>query len=118
MSDDPNASGLADVERLVAEAEEADALLRSVVEVLAARTGAGCGIRFVEEGAWTLGPWGGATGPIAADVAVRYDDEIVAELVSTTALDEATRAAWERVADLLAPYCLVGWDTGGETWDP
>ena len=23
-----------------------------------------------------------------------------------------------RVAALLAPYCLVGWDTGGEEWNP
>ena len=22
------------------------------------------------------------------------------------------------VADLLSPYCLVGWDTGGEAWSP
>ena len=24
----------------------------------------------------------------------------------------------ERAAALLAPYCLVGWDTGGEEWVP
>jgi hypothetical protein len=24
----------------------------------------------------------------------------------------------ERVADLVADHCLVGWDTGGEMWEP
>ena len=24
----------------------------------------------------------------------------------------------ERVAELIAPFVLIGWDTGGETWQP
>ena len=24
----------------------------------------------------------------------------------------------EHIAALISPYCLVGWDTGGEPWDP
>lgn len=118
MSADRDVSALAAVERLVGEAEEADALLRGVVVALAESYGTGCGIRFVEEGAWALGPWSGPHGPIQADVAVRYDDEVVAELVAGAPLDETARSSWERVADLIAPYCLVGWDTGGEDWEP
>ena len=30
----------------------------------------------------------------------------------------SSRADLSRVAALLAPYCLVGWDTGGEEWVP
>lgn len=118
MSAEPDSGVLAHVERLVAEAEEADALLRAVVTTLAEAYPPACGIRFVEEGAWSLGPWSGPEQPIVSDVAVRYDDEIVAELVGAAPLDAAARATWERVADLIAPYCLVGWDTGGEDWEP
>ena len=32
--------------------------------------------------------------------------------------DDADRAFLARVSDLLSPYCLVGWDTGGEAWEP
>jgi putative methionine-R-sulfoxide reductase with GAF domain len=28
------------------------------------------------------------------------------------------RAFLERVAQLISPHCLVGWDTGGEAWTP
>ena len=24
----------------------------------------------------------------------------------------------ERVATIVSPYCLVGWDTGGKAWTP
>ena len=32
--------------------------------------------------------------------------------------DDDDRAFLRRVSDLLSPYCLVGWDTGGEVWEP
>lgn len=118
MTADRDTRALDAIEHLVAESEEADALLRGVVAILAESYAAGCGIRFVEEGAWSLGPWNGTDDPVVADVAVRYDDEIVAELITTTALDDTSRLTWERVANLIAPYCLVGWDTGGEDWEP
>ena len=34
------------------------------------------------------------------------------------AFDEDDRAFLERVALLISPHCLVGWDTGGEPWRP
>lgn len=98
--------------------EESDAILRAAVERLAADLGAGAGIRFVEEGAFADGPWAGAPGQRQAEVPIRYEDDIVAELVAAAPLDDARRADWERVADLLGPYCLVGWDIGGEDWEP
>lgn len=49
---------------------------------------------------------------------VRYDGELVAELVAGRPLDDAERAEWDGAADLIAVFCLVGWDTGGEDWEP
>jgi hypothetical protein len=31
---------------------------------------------------------------------------------------DAVEGELNRAAALLAPYCLVGWDTGGEEWVP
>ena len=50
---------------------------------------------------------------------ISYDGNVVAELgVVAPDLSAEDRAFLERVAELLAPYCLVGWDTGGEAWTP
>ena len=109
---------VAAVAAIVEGGEESDAILRAAVEALAQASGTGVGIRFVEEGAFTDGPWSGPAGERAAEVPIRYEDDVVAELVSAAPLDDAARAAWERVADLLSPFCLVGWDIGGEDWEP
>ena len=45
---------------------------------------------------------------------VLYDGNRIGEL--SVAVDDATFA--ERVARLIAPYVLVGWDTAGEPWSP
>jgi putative methionine-R-sulfoxide reductase with GAF domain len=34
------------------------------------------------------------------------------------AFGEADRAFLERVATLISPHALTGWDTGGEAWEP
>jgi methylglutaconyl-CoA hydratase len=48
-----------------------------------------------------------------------YEDNVVAELgVVAGELKAEDRAFLERVALLISPYCLVGWDTGGEAWSP
>jgi hypothetical protein len=41
----------------------------------------------------------------------------VAELAVDDAPEE-DRTFLERVAVLVADHCLVGWDTGGESWEP
>jgi L-methionine (R)-S-oxide reductase len=55
-------------------------------------------------------------------VPIRYRDMIVAEIDvdsdSPAAFGDADRAFLERVALLISPHCLVGWDTGGESWEP
>ena len=55
-------------------------------------------------------------------VPVRYDDIVVAEIDidsdQPAAFGDADRAFLEQVAELLSPHCLLGWDTGGEPWEP
>jgi hypothetical protein len=45
---------------------------------------------------------------------VSYNGERIGEL-EAAGVDEAFL---ERIAVLLAEYVLLGWDTGGETWEP
>ncbi|MBD0330252.1 MAG: GAF domain-containing protein [Thermoleophilia bacterium] len=53
-------------------------------------------------------------------VPVTYDGRVVAEIDvdsdEPAAFGDEDRAFLERVATLISPYCLVGWDTGGEPW--
>ena len=55
-------------------------------------------------------------------VPVRYDDIVVAEIDIDSdvpaAFGDADRKFLEHVAELLSPHCLLGWDTGGEPWEP
>jgi hypothetical protein len=109
---------------LVGRETDADQLLRDTVTLLADRLPAvrWAGIAFVEEGSLAPGPVAGAAPapPVrpALHQAVEYDRATVAELwLDTDAeVDADDRAFLERIAGLLSPYCLVGWDTGGEAW--
>jgi hypothetical protein len=88
------------------------------VEIVAGRF-AWAGILFREDGRLVLGPQAGEPEESArTTVPVAFRDEPVAELAVDGDLDEAGRAFVERVALLISPYCLVGWDTGGERWAP
>jgi L-methionine (R)-S-oxide reductase len=55
-------------------------------------------------------------------VPIAYEGRVVGEIDidsdEPAAFSEADRAFLERVALLISPYCLVGWDTGGERWQP
>ena len=55
-------------------------------------------------------------------VPIRYDDMVVAEIDidsdSPAAFGDEDRVFLERVAELISPHCLVGWDTGGDAWEP
>jgi L-methionine (R)-S-oxide reductase len=55
-------------------------------------------------------------------VPIAYEGRVVGEIDvdsdERAAFGEGDRAFLERVAALVSPYCLVGWDTGGETWQP
>jgi hypothetical protein len=112
-----SAGALEAVDRVLDRGGDADDVLRAVVSVLV-ELGAceWAGIRFVEDGELVLGPAAGDERPDARTfVAVVFDGARVAELVADGCRD---LGLLERVASLIAPYCLVGWDTGGVAWDP
>ncbi|MGB2953094.1 MAG: GAF domain-containing protein [Gaiellaceae bacterium] len=53
-------------------------------------------------------------------VPISYEGRVVGEIDidsdEPAAFGEADREFLERVALLISPHCLVGWDTGGEPW--
>jgi L-methionine (R)-S-oxide reductase len=53
-------------------------------------------------------------------VPIVYEGRVVGEIDidsdQPAAFTEADRAYLERVAVLISPHCLVGWDTGGVPW--
>ena len=106
-----------EVEAIVARGGDADDILRDVVAALAGRFG-WAGVFFVEEGDLALGPQAGEQAPARrVQVPVTWNGDRVAELAVDGAGDEH-RAELEHAAGLIAGQCLVGWDIGGENWEP
>ena len=107
------------VDRILNRGGDADDILREVVVALHEKAGyPWAGILFVEEGELVLGPHSGQPDePRRTSVPVVWQGERVAELAVDDAPEE-DRMFLERVALLVSGHCLVGWDTGGETWEP
>jgi hypothetical protein len=107
------------VDRIVNRGGDADDILREVVAALHEKAGyPWAGILFVEEGELVLGPHSGQPDEARrTSVPVVWQGERVAELAVDDAPEE-DRMFLERVALLVSGHCLVGWDTGGETWEP
>jgi hypothetical protein len=111
-------SALDAVERILGRGGDADDVLREVVAALHEQAGyPWAGILFVEAGELVLGPHAGEPGAQRTSVPVVWQGERVAELAVDDAPEE-DRMFLERVALLVSGHCLVGWDTGGETWEP
>jgi hypothetical protein len=106
------------VERIINREEEADEILRQTARALADRLGVPVAVRFLEEERWVVGPSSGGYVERADGEEVRYRGDVVADLAAGAELDADGRAAFSRVAVLISPYCLVGWDIGGEDWEP
>jgi hypothetical protein len=96
---------------------DADDVLRQTVAALA--DGEECswaGIFFVEDGALVLGPEAGdADEGRRVSVPVMWRGDRVAELAVDGEID---CGRLQQVAAEIADICLVGWDTGGEAWEP
>jgi hypothetical protein len=107
------------VDRILSRGGDADDILREVVAALHETAGyPWAGILFVEEGELVLGPHSGQPDEARRmSVPVVWQGERVAELAVDDAPEE-DRMFLERVALLVSGHCLVGWDTGGETWEP
>jgi hypothetical protein len=105
------------IEEIVSRGGDADDALRDVVAALAERY-RWAGILFVEEGDLVLGPQAGEPDEAGRTrVPVAFNGDRIAELAVDGAPD-GDHGFLERVAELVAPHCLVGWDTGGEDWEP
>ena len=98
-------------------AADADDQLRATVADLAA--GDDCswaGVFFVEGDELVLGPQAGDQDPERrVTVPVVWRDTRVAELAADGAVAPVHLKA---VAAEIADFCLVGWDTDGEEWEP
>ena len=112
MSDSAN-----EIAEILERGGDADDALRHVVSALAARPDVSwAGIAFVEEGALRLGPAAGfedEAGRVRAEVS--FQDAKVGELWVDGALPQDELGP---IAALIAPLVLIGWDTGGEAWEP
>jgi len=106
------------IDRILTRSVDADEVLRDVVAVLHGDH-SWVGISFVEEGELVLGPTLGEQTAEPTRIPISYENNVVAELgVVAEELGTEDRAFLERVAVLISPHCLVGWDTGGEAWSP
>jgi hypothetical protein len=95
---------------------DADDLLRQAVASLVAEGGAWAGIFFVEDGELVLGPSAGEPDEARRrTVPVTWKGDRVAELAAD---GDVPAERLEQVAADIADLCLVGWDTGGEAWEP
>ena len=110
-------SAIAAIERILAETVEADDVLRGTVTALVADPAiVWAAIGFLDEGSLTTGPAAGVpdeTQRVAVPIA--FQDAVVGELWVDGTSDRATL---KRIASLIAPQVLIGWDTGGEAWEP
>ena len=102
------------VERIVNRGGEADDVLRQVVDVLADLYPY-VSLWFVEEGGLVQGPFAGEATD-AERYPIAFQGTKVAELEAAASDDD--RAFLERVATLVSAHAMVGWDTGGERWEP
>ena len=118
MSAGPGSGAIEAVERIINREGEADAILRQTVGVLAERLRLPVAVRFHDEERWVVGPSAGGYVHRADGEEVRYRGEVVADLAAGAALPPDARSAFSRIALLISPYCLVGWDIGGEDWEP
>ena len=108
-------SALAAIDGIIASGGDADDVLREVLAVLG-RLYPYVALGFVENGALVAGPSLGDPGETPLErFPISYDDVLVGELATVSADDD--RAFLENVSALVAAHVLLGWDTGGESWD-
>jgi hypothetical protein len=122
MTTDSHRGAIEAVERLLNRGGDADDVLRAVVRTLHERLPhlERVWIEFIEKDQRVTGPSAGETAhEHPRTFPVRFQGAEVALLaVPDAVLADADAAMLERVATIVAPYCLVGWDTGGERWEP
>ncbi len=108
---------LLEIDGIVARGGDVDDILRAIVETLAGVPSISwAGIRFAEGDELVLGPAAGSPDPSrAVTVPIAYQCDRVGEL---EAHGDVGAELLAQVADRAAAYALLGWDTGGEVWEP
>jgi putative methionine-R-sulfoxide reductase with GAF domain len=108
---------LAEIDAALESSADAADALRATVRILATQPGISwAGIAFVETTGLVLGPSAGVPDEARRTLAtVCYKDETVGELQVDGDADRVVLAA---VAERISAYVLLGWDTGGEDWEP
>lgn len=105
------------LDEILEHGDEADDVLRRVVELLTAQPGvAWAGFAFLEGSSLSLGPNAGTPDEsVRGRTAILYDGSLVGELWVDGRADEGFLT---RIAASVSPYVLIGWDTQGQTWEP
>jgi hypothetical protein len=118
VSTDGYRGALEAVERILNRGGDADDVLRDVVAAVQERIPhfARVGIAFMEEGRLELGPEAGSGTGDELRALITFEGAPVAELVVHRTATEDDLPFLERVATMISPYCLVGWDTQGVPW--
>ena len=118
MSTNAYRGALEAVERILNRGGDADDVLRDVVAAVQERIPhfVRVGIAFMEEGRLELGPEAGSGTGEEIRALVTFEGAPVAELVVHRTATEDDLPFLERVATMISPYCLVGWDTQGVPW--
>jgi hypothetical protein len=108
---------LSELDAALEASADADDALRETVRILAAQPGVSwAGVAFVETTGLVLGPSAGVPDEQRRSlVTVCYKDETVGELQVDGEVD---RTLLEAVAERISAHVLLGWDTGGEGWEP
>ena len=115
-SADRHRGALEAIDRILNRGGDADDVLRAVLEVLHGLYPF-VAITFVESGDHLPGPALGKRPEAWQTWPVYFNGMRVAALEAAGTSD-ADGAFLARVALLISPYCLVGWDTRGEPWAP
>jgi hypothetical protein len=118
VSADTYRGALAAVERILNRGGDADDVLRGVVATLHDLVPhfAWVGIAFMEDGQLQLGPEAGSGAGEELRSLVTFEGAPVAELLVRGTLSADDQPFLDRLATLVSPYCLVGWDTQGVPW--
>jgi len=105
------------LERLVEQDADADDILRAAVAAVAAEPGVSwAGIALIEDGVLAMGPSAGVPDESRRKrVPIVFQGALVGELAAD---GEIEIGVLERLSTLIAAYALIGWDTGGERWEP
>lgn len=112
-----SARALEALERILDGPGEADDVLRAAVAALVESPGISyAAVAFLEEGELVVGPQAGDPDEQRRlSVPVSYQGSQVGELRVDGDADASLLA---RVAELISAHVLIGWDTGGERWQP